>query len=83
MGIASQFLLSSSLLLTGLFFITYVVYGRITRKPLVKPIIGDYKPGGLGYDNFLKLINNNWYLVAAISITVYLTIVLLTTYLRF
>ena len=48
--------------ITGLFFATYIIYGRVKRKPL----IGDYKAGTPGYEAFRKIVENNKYLAITI-----------------
>ena len=67
MSIDKEFLLNTPLIVLGLFLTVYWIYGHIKHKPLY----GDYKPGMPGYDNFLKFVNNYWYLVAAIALTIF------------
>jgi hypothetical protein len=47
----------------GLFYITYVGYGRIKQKPLVKSIEGDYRSGRPDHEVFLKFVNNSKLLI--------------------
>ena len=68
MRIDSQLILDSFLILISVFFTVYIIYGRIKRKPL---LIGDYKPGMPGYEEFLKIVNNNWSLVAAVLVSLF------------
>jgi|GEM_PF-2848861 len=55
------------LLISGLFFVFYLVYGRAKRKPL----IGNYEPGKIGYEEFIKLVTNLKVLVVATAITMF------------
>lgn len=71
MSINQELMIITSLILLGAFFTAYIIYGRVKRKPL---LLGDYKPGAPGYNEFIKLVDNNWYLIAAIVTTVLSTI---------
>ena len=72
MKITQELTIITGLILMGVFFTAYIIYGRIKRKPL---LVGDYKPGMPGYKEFLKIVNNNWYLAAAILTTIFSLIV--------
>jgi hypothetical protein len=63
MSAETNFLVTVTLVVMGLFFTTYLIYGRAKRKSF---LIGGYKPGSPGYDIFLKLVDN--YKVLALAI---------------
>lgn len=54
----------------GLFFLIYLIYGRVKRKSL----IGGYEPGKPGYDVFFKLVHNPKYLYISIAVTLFFII---------
>jgi len=53
----------------GLFFIVYVIYGRIKGKSLV----GGYKPGKPGYDVFLRLLSTKYLVISIIATLFFVT----------
>ena len=67
MNSSMNFVIDVMMLVIGMHFIAYMLYGRLRRRPLV----GDYKPGDHGYAAFLRFVNNNKYLASAVALTAF------------
>ncbi len=70
MNANGSFIFDILLFSIGLHFSLYLIYGRITGRPLVGP----YQPKAPGYKTFLKLVNNTKYLAITIIVTLFFTL---------
>lgn len=67
MNADGSFILDVLLLAIGLHFILYLIYGRVTGRPLIAPPLGKTP----GHRTFLKLVNNTRYLIISIFVTIF------------
>lgn len=70
MNVNLEFSISVIAVTIGLFFITYLIYGRIKKRPLV----GNYKPDEPGYAIFINLTTKTKYLLISSVVTLLLSV---------